>query len=276
MWVFAVRPAVATSDGWWPFSGWVSRPGRLSKGPTSLLAGESEAQEWFEVDAGSPVHPRCVVLDHTTVGNPASSAGHPRQRAFHHGAVLPIHALKLGVLGADTVFTAEPVVRLNDKFSSGLRFRALRHERAGLARLTETDAAPRTDRTGNPGRTRHGLRGVVDGEVIDGESAGNGPAQRHRLDDRGVNGGRDLVEEVTAAISRITQNLNLLGADAGISGDQFHSARRITIGRSRRFRHRCRGNQPRVRLDDNMTLEPVDLLLPTLVRVTGLADQRWK
>ena len=248
--MLAVRSLVDTSGDWWPFSGWVPCPGRLSKVPNLILAGESEAEESFEIDAGSPDHPPRVVLDDTPVGNPASPSGHPRQRPFHHRPVLPIDPLKLGVLGADTVFTAEPVVRMNDKFSPGLRLRALLHEWAGLAGPTETDPALRTDRTDNTRRTRHRLNGLVDGEIIDGEPAGHGPAERHRLDDRRVTGRRDLVEEVTAAISRIAQNVNVLGADAGISGDHFHSAGRITIGRPRRFRQCCRGDQARIGLDD--------------------------
>ena len=92
-------------------------------------------------------------------------------------------------------------MRLDDKFSAGLSCGALSHQRAALAGPTETDSAFGTDRPNDARRARHRLRFVVDSEVINGEAARNSPAQRHRLDNRGVTGRRDLVEEFPAAIT---------------------------------------------------------------------------
>ena len=51
---------------------------------------------------------------------------------------------------------------------------------------------------------------IVDGEVIEGKPARNDAAQRHRIHDRRVTGRCDVVEEVAAVISRITQHINAL------------------------------------------------------------------
>lgn len=92
------------------------------------------------------------------------------------------------------------------------------------------------------------VRGLVDGDVIGG--------------DRG--------EELASAVGRIAENVNLLVTNTGIRRDKFHAAGHVTVHRAGRFgQDRC-GDQARVGLDDDVVLEPVDLLLPTLVSVAGV------
>ena len=108
------------------------------------------------------------------------------------GRCLRYTHLELWVLRPDAVFVAEPVVRENDKFSPGLRCRAVAHEWAGRAGTTKTDASFDADWPDDARGTRRGLQGLVDGEVVDGEPASRRPAERHRLDNRGVSGGGNL------------------------------------------------------------------------------------
>src|SRR5664279_544795 len=101
-------------------SRWWSCSEVLSKGPNPLFAGQSQVEEPFEVDGSGPVRPPHVVLHDAPIRHSARSSGHPRQGPFNHGPVLLINALKLGILSSNPVFTPEPVVRLDDKFSAGL------------------------------------------------------------------------------------------------------------------------------------------------------------
>jgi len=209
-----------------------------------------------------------MVLHDAAVRDAPRPAGHPRERAFDHGPVLPVNGLEVRILGANTVFAAEPVMGVDPHLLAQLRSRALGHERARGAGTTKTHASLRADRPDDARRTRHALAAFIDGEVINGEPAGNSTAKRHRFDDRRVTGGRDLGEELAAAIGRITQRFDFLVANAGVSCDEFHPARRVTVFWSGCFGQSRRGRQAGLRLHRDMSFEPVDLLLPALMRVT--------
>ena len=88
----------------------MSWSGVLSNGPGPVLAGQAEAEEAFEVDGGSPVDPPGVVLHGAAVWDTPSSPSHPGEGAFDHRSVLSIHGLKVGILGPNTVFAAEPIM----------------------------------------------------------------------------------------------------------------------------------------------------------------------
>lgn len=166
VWCWLGRVVRGVSVGWWLVAGWVSRPGVLSKGPGPVLAGQSEAEESFEVDGGRPVDPPRIVLDCAAIWDAPGASGQPGEGAFDHGAVLSIHGLKVGMLGANAVFAAEPVVGMDSHLLPQFRLRALGHEGAGRAGTTKTYASLRTDRPDDARRTRRGVSSMVKSSMV--------------------------------------------------------------------------------------------------------------
>ena len=109
---------------------------------------------------------------------------------------------------------------------------------------------------------------VVDGEVVDGEPAGDRRAQRPRLDDRGVPG---LGERGRAAHRCRRRNRPAPPPGPVSSAEQRQRRpRRRGCPAPAGLGQRAVGDQPGVRLDREVRLEPVLAAVHGLVRVPGL------
>ncbi len=119
---------------------------------------------------------------------PVAAGDQPGDRPFDHGPVLAVDGLELGVLGAGSVRALQRVVRMQGQLAAAGGAGAAGPQRAVAAARAEGRLAGAGDPGGQPVRAGHRGGGLVDGEVVEGEPAVHGRAQRPRLDDRGVPG----------------------------------------------------------------------------------------
>src|SRR6266516_2967100 len=229
-----VGPAVAVS-GWrrsaWP--GWpAARAGIAAwsddQHPGAVAAGQAPAGQVAQVQRGGAALEPGVILGHSAVAElePASPPGGDLgDRAFHVGPVGHVVLAQPGD-GPVTAGGAQQVITLvQDELAAGLAGRALLAQRAVPAQRPEGGDAGAAQDGGVPGRAGDRALLFADGEVVDGEPALDGGAQRLRLDHRLVPGLLYRIAQVTGAVSgvavpgqRVTATAVVTAAAAAGSG----------------------------------------------------------
>ena len=149
------------------------------------------------------------------------------------------------------------------------RAELVQRARSGQSRQAAPKVAVRVRVIGRVSLVRAGHRAgrLVDGELVEGEPAVHGRAQRPRLDDRGVPGLRPgRGQQLAGAVGRIAQHLDRVG----FLGQQLDADRGVGVLRPGGRGQRAAGDDPGVRLDLHVRLVAVLVAGAGLVRVPGL------
>ena len=240
--------------------------------PCPAAVGEAEGEQPAQVERGDAVVEPGVVLLDPAVGHASVAAGEPGDGAFDHGPVGPVGGLERLVGGPLPVVALQLVVHVQAHGPSLRGGGAARCERAAAAGGPEGRGPLGRQGAGDPVRAGQGAGRSVVGEVVDGEPARHCRPERPWLEERRpfplVEGG----EHVAGGVGGVTEHLDLAGllVDGGIGGDQVRPDGGVAVVRPGGLGQPDFGDQPGVRFDHHVGLEPVPVLLAGLVGVPGV------
>src|SRR6266487_1214759 len=180
----------------------------LCKCPGAVAgAGEPEVDQSAEVEGGGPVVEPGVVLGDAAVGDAAVAAGdEPGDGPLDWGTPSAVFGLPGRVGGGAAGGGQEGVLGVDAEDSPGLGGGAALAQRAAAAQDLELGQAGAVgvgaaQGDGVPGRAGDRAGPAVDGEVVNGEAAGDGLPQRGRFDHQRVAVCREVFTQLAGAIS---------------------------------------------------------------------------
>ena len=175
-------------------------------------AGESEVDQAAEVEGGGPVVEPGVVFDDTAVGDAAVAVGdEPGDGPLDRGTPPAVFVLPGRVGGGAAGGGQQGVLRVDVEGAPGLGGGAALAQRAAAAARLELGLAAAVglgaaQGDGVPGRAGGRASLVIDGEVVDGEAAGDDLPQRRRFDHRRVAVGLEPLAQVAGAVGGIAED----------------------------------------------------------------------
>ncbi|TSE15693.1 hypothetical protein B1A87_007035 [Arthrobacter sp. KBS0703] len=119
-------------------------------------------------------------------------------------------------------------------------------------------------------RAGHGAGCLIDGEVIEGEPAFDGRAERPWFDHWGMRGAGESGEHFPGTVGRVGLDADAGAGDRGIQGDQPGTDGSVAVLGPGGLGQLRGGDQPGIGFDDNVGLESVLLPGLGLMRVPGI------